>query len=56
MAIVNTRLLSHPLNYIIILMMLVIAGLFGHLLLKLLNQDPASASTKNLPSGYSTQG
>ena len=54
MAIVNTRLLSHPLNWIIVLAMLIIAGIFGHLLLSLLDQEPSTGApaTERLPSGY----
>jgi hypothetical protein len=53
MAIINTRIISHPMNWIIIFLMLVIAGIFGHLLLTLLDQEP-STSTKQL-AGYSTK-
>lgn len=39
--IVNTRLMSHPINWVIVLLMLLIAGLFGHYLLYLFDQQPA---------------
>jgi len=42
LTIINTRLISHPMNWIIVLLMLVIAGIFGHLLLSLLDQEPAT--------------
>jgi hypothetical protein len=53
MQILNTKLLFHPLNWIIILLMLVIAAIFGHLLLSLLDQEPATGAPPNgLPAGY----
>lgn len=53
-AIVNTRLLSHPMNYIIIGLMLTILAVFGHLVLTILDQEPATATggKKGLPTGY----
>jgi hypothetical protein len=56
MAIVNTKLLSHPMNWLIILLMLIIAGIFGHLLLSLLDQEPTAAAIAvpaGLPVNYS---
>jgi hypothetical protein len=53
MQIVNTKILFHPVNWLIILLMLTIAGIFGHLLLTLLDQEPATAGPPNgLPAGY----
>lgn len=55
MAILNWKLISHPLNWLIILLMLVIAGIFGHLLLTVLDQEPSGPSgTVNaaVPQGY----
>lgn len=52
MELINTRLLSHPMNWVTILLMLVIAGIFGHLLLSLLEQEPASKN--NIPASLST--
>ena len=54
MAIINTKLISHPMNWLIILLMLVIAGIFGHLLLSLLDQEPATSNTTTVPAGLST--
>jgi hypothetical protein len=55
MTLINTRIISHPLNWLIILLMLVIAGIFGHLLLTVLDQEPSvKATTKSAPQGYST--
>jgi hypothetical protein len=42
MAILNTRLLLHPMNWIVILFMLLIAGIFGHLMMSLMDQEPAT--------------
>lgn len=42
MAIVNTRLLSHPMNYVIILVMALFGGALGHLLLTLAGMTPAT--------------
>lgn len=50
MTIINSKLISHPMNWIIILLMLAIAGIFGHLLLTLFEQEPARSSI-NVPSG-----
>lgn len=53
MQVINWRMVSHPINWLVILLMLVIAAIFGHLLLSLLEQEPA---TKNSPvpiNGYS---
>jgi hypothetical protein len=53
--IINTKLISHPMNWIIILAMLIIAGIFGHLLLSVLDQEPASkAGATGVPQGYSS--
>lgn len=42
--IVNTELLKHPLNWLIVLLMLVIAGAAGSLLLAHFGAKPASAT------------
>jgi hypothetical protein len=41
--IVNWQLLKHPMNYVIITLMLVLAGIAGHLVLSLFGQAPAEA-------------
>jgi hypothetical protein len=53
MAFINTRLIAHPMNWLIILLMLIIAGIFGHLLLSILDQEPSS-KTVAVPQGYSS--
>ena len=40
--IINMKLLSHPLNWLIIFLMLVIAAIAGHELLSLFGTEPAS--------------
>ncbi len=41
----NWSLLKHPLNWVIILLMLILAGIAGHLLLSYAGIEPATAST-----------
>ncbi len=55
MTILNWKLISHPMNWLIILLMLAIAGIFGHLLLSVLDQEPATGINvlAGLPAGYS---
>lgn len=40
----NFNLLKNPINWAIVILMLVIAGIGGHLLLSLLGVEPASAN------------
>jgi hypothetical protein len=50
--IINLKLASHPLNWITILLMLVIAGAIGHYVLALTGVMPATADgTTNLIGG-----
>jgi hypothetical protein len=57
--IVNFGLLKHPLNWAIVLMMLLIAAYGGHLLLKYFGASPAAATpqdaNRNDISGYVLQ-
>jgi hypothetical protein len=39
---VNIKLLSHPMNWLTVLLMLVIAGIAGHEILSLVNVEPAT--------------
>lgn len=51
--IVNWKLLLHPVNWLTILLMLIIAGLFGHYLLTMFDQEPTvkeNLVTANLSS------
>jgi hypothetical protein len=43
MQVLNWKMFLHPMNYLTILMMLVIAGIAGHELLSLLGVEPATA-------------
>ena len=40
--IINTNLLSHPMNWFTIFLMLVIAAIAGHLVLSLVKMEPAT--------------
>jgi hypothetical protein len=54
--IINGRLISHPMNWVIIILMVLIAAYFGHLVLFLLDQSPSTAtSAAGLPQGYSNR-
>lgn len=53
MILINTRLISHPMNWLIIAMMLIILGIFGHLVLQILDQEPSTKGS-GVPQGYST--
>lgn len=44
MAIVNTAILKSPLNWLTVFLMLLIAGLGGHLILTLAGLEPAKRS------------
>lgn len=50
---VNWRIISHPLNWVVIILMLVIAGTAGHLLLSLFGSEPDTGkdSYSDLPAG-----
>lgn len=43
-SIINTKLLSHPLNWIIIFLMLTIAAIAGHEILSLVKVEPVVTS------------
>lgn len=59
MAILNTRLMSHPLNYVTIVVMALLAGVGGHLFLSLLGIEPGgkpapgqtSSAWESMPAG-----
>jgi len=55
MQIVNWRIISHPMNWAIILMMVVIAAMGGHLLLTYFEQEPARSSDEQIPDGLTTE-
>lgn len=52
---VNWKMVAHPMNWIVIFLMLVIAGTAGHLVLSLLGWEPAGSNNvnPNLPIGVS---
>lgn len=45
MAIINTNLMKHPANWFIVVLMLVIAGMAGHLVLSFLGIEPKTAES-----------
>ena len=56
MTLINTKLVSHPMNWIVILLMLIFAGIAGHLLLSMVGIEPATGNTGYaLPAGQQPQ-
>lgn len=55
MPIINVKLISHPMNWAIIILMLVIAGMGGHLLLSFLEKEPATGNDSKTPQGLSVE-
>lgn len=54
---VNLKLLSHPMNWLVVLVMLVIAGTAGHYVLSLFGIEAATSSINpNLAVGQSSIG
>jgi hypothetical protein len=52
----NWKIVSHPMNWVVILLMLIIAGAFGHMVLTLFGMNPStktSSSYTQLPAGQS---
>jgi len=43
---INFKLIAHPMNWLIILLMVIIAGTFGHLFLSYLGIEPATKQQK----------
>lgn len=44
MTVINTGLISHPMNWLIIFLMLVVAAIAGHELMSLAQLEPATQS------------
>lgn len=55
MEIVNWNLMKHPINWIVILLMLIIAGLFGHYLLTMFDQQATLSSAKLVTPNLSAE-
>lgn len=54
--IVNWQLMRHPLNWIIVLLMLTIAGMAGHILLTHFGAEPnGSPQNEELPPGETSK-
>lgn len=47
LSMLNWSILKHPLNWIIILMMLILAGIAGHLVLSTLGIEPATDNSNS---------
>lgn len=47
MKVINWRLVSHPLNWATVILMVLIAGLFGHYILEYLGISPATAKNRS---------
>jgi hypothetical protein len=55
---VNTKILSHPLNWIQVFLMLTIAGVAGHFVMSYFDREPATQPTSgysNIPAGFAAQ-
>jgi hypothetical protein len=48
---INWKMISHPMNWLTILLMVIIAGAIGHLLLSYIGIEPATQAKR---SGYSS--
>lgn len=53
MQLINTRIISHPLNWAIIMLMLIIGAMAGHLLLSFFDHEPATGD--GTPEGLSVE-
>lgn len=54
---VNWKLISHPINWLVVLLMLVIAGTAGHLLLSFFGMEASTSNINpNLAVGQSNIG
>lgn len=57
MQVVNFKMVSHPVNWVTILLMVLIAGAIGHLTLSLLGIEPQTADKRSsydaMPAGQS---
>lgn len=51
MKLINVELIKHPLNWVIILVMLIIAGATGHLILSYLGIEPATDGEAKASNG-----
>lgn len=52
---VNWKMISHPMNWVTILLMLIIAGAIGHTVLSYFGMEPSTQAQKNqaAPGGLS---
>jgi hypothetical protein len=47
MGVINLKLLSHPINWVTVFLMLILAGVAGHLVLSWVGIEPATANGGN---------
>lgn len=47
MKVLNFEMAKNPMNWIIVILMLIIAGVGGHLLLSYFKHEPATTATQN---------
>jgi hypothetical protein len=50
MQVINWRIVSHPLNWVTVFLMIFIAGIAAHLILSLFGQVPAKLQAQNQPT------
>lgn len=51
---INYKMIAHPMNWVVVLLMLIIAGAIGHMLLSLAQIEPATSGKSvyaNVPAG-----
>lgn len=58
MQVVNWKMVSHPINWVVVVLMALIAGAFGHLMLAYLGHTPDTAESRkssydDMPAGQS---
>jgi len=56
MAVINFKMMSHPMNWLTILLMVIIAGAIGHMFLTYLGMEPstkAKLAYTEMPAGQS---
>lgn len=50
---INWRMVKHPLNWVTITLMVLIAAAIGHSVLSLLGIEPSTSAVNNVPAGQS---
>jgi hypothetical protein len=52
---INWKMVTHPMNWLVIILMLIIAGAIGHYLMSLFGQEPAKSPQSSYGSVSSGQ-